>query len=230
MAQQQVQRSGTGAAFLWGGVFGVSSAALRLLGQFIILWRFARVVRVAIRPVVGLTLLGILFSLAAIACYFLAGMVAARRTGRIEPGIFAGLIAGSIVGLGTLALLLVGVGLVGPGILGGVGSRVPSPRVVMSLLLPILSIALSTAFVGTGLGALGALVGRPRGNTAGVGGGYAYQAGAMGPGAQAGGMPHATGLAPAGGYAAPTPPPPPPGYSTGEDAPTVQSESTPPTV
>lgn len=228
MAQQRLQRNSAGSAFLWGSVFGAGAIAITLIGRFILAGRIARALRIGIRPVAGVTLAGVLLSLAVIACYVLAGLLAARRAGRIDAGIFAGLIAGGIVGLGTLALTLIGLGLARRGLHMGVGLRggVARPRLVMPVLMPALVRMLSSAIVGTGLGALGALVGRPRGNTAGIGGSYAYQAGATTHGA--GSVPGVPGHGHVPGYAAPTPPPP--GYPTGDDTPTVQSDSTPPMV
>ncbi len=226
MAQQRLQRNSAGSAFLWGGVFGAGAIAITLIGRFMLVGRITRALHIGMRPVAGMTLVGILLSLAVIACYVLGGLLAARRAGRIEAGIFAGLIAGGIVGLGTLALALISVGLARRGLPVGVGIRggVARPRLVMPVLMPALVSMLSSAIVGTGLGALGALAGRPGRNATATGGNYAYQAGSMGPGA--GSVPGATGHAPVPGYAAPTPPPP--DYPTGDDTPTFESHSTPP--
>ncbi len=224
MAQQHPQRNSAGSAFLWGSVFGASAIAIALIGRVILAGRIVRALRIGIRPVAGVTLGGILLSLAVIACYVLAGLLAARRAGRTEAGIVAGLIAGSIVGIGTLVLTLISVGLAHRGLHMGVGIRggIARPRLVMPMLMPALVRMLSSAIVGTGLGALGALAGRPGRNSTATGGSYAYRAGSLGPGAAA--VPGTVGYAPVPGYA----PLPTPGYPTGDDTPTVQSDSTPP--
>ena len=230
MAQQQSRRSGAGAAFLWGGIFGVVVIALRLAERFVVVGRLARVLRLGLRPVPGMTLLGIMLSLAALACYFVAGLLAARRAGRIEPGIFAGLIAGGIAGLGTLVLAIIGTALARQGLrvgaAGGIGIGVRG-LVVAGLASAVVGMLTSTV-VGTGMGALGALVGRPRSSGPQAGGwSPAYQAG---PGGMVTGVGHAP-VAPNYPSEPSYPPHTPPlaGYATSDDSPTIQTDGMPPT-
>ena len=228
MAQQQSRRSGAGAAFLWGGIFGVVVIALRLAERFVVVGRLARVLRLGLRPVPGMTLLGIMMSLAALACYFVAGLLAARRARRIEPGIFAGLIAGGIAGLGTLALGIIGTALARQGLrvgtVGGIGVR---GLVVAGLASAVVGMLTSTV-VGTGMGALGALVGRPRASGLQPGGwSPAYQAGPGGMAAGVGQAPGAPNYPSEPSYPPHTPPLA--GYATSDDSPTIQTDGMPPT-
>lgn len=214
MAQQQLRRSSAGSAFLWGGVFGAAAIALTLVGRLALVARMARAVRPAMRPLAGVTLVGIILTLAVIACYFVAGLLTARRAGRIEPGIFAGLIAGGIAGLGTLVLALIGVALARRGLrmsvgIGGIGVS----RLAVATLASALVGVVTSAIVGTGVGALGALAGRPGGGAAATSWRYPYQASPMGPGAEAG---------------VPAQAPHPAGYPTVDNTPTTQSDSIPP--
>ena len=229
MAQQQTRRSGAGSAFLWGGVFGAIAVALAVLGQLALVAQMARAIRTAARPLAGVTLVGIMLSLAVITCYFVAGLLAARRAGRIEPGIFAGLIAGSIAGLGTLVLALIGVALARRGLHMRMGAidGIHSPRLGVATLASALARMVTSAIVGTGVGALGALVGRPRGNAAATAWRYPYQANPMAPGMEAGTGHGGMGHAAVPDYTGQTPPPA--GYPTGDDTPTRQSDSIPPT-
>lgn len=227
MAQQQSRRSGAGAAFLWGSIFGIIIIALRLIERFAVVGRVARVFRLGLRPTLGVTLLGIVLSLAALVCYFVAGLLAARRARRIEPGIFAGLIAGGIAGLGTLALAIIGAALARQGVrvgaAGGIGIGVRG-LVVAGLVSAVVGM-LTSAVVGTGMGALGALVGQPRASGPQLGGwSSAYQAG---PGGRAAGVGYAPGTPSHPSEPSYPPQTPGSGYSTGDDAPTIQTGGTP---
>jgi hypothetical protein len=218
MVQQQVRRS---------GVFGAAAVALNLIGRFMMVGRVARALRPALRLFAGVTLVGILFSLAVISCYFLAGLLAARRARRIEPGIFAGLIAGSIAGLETLALTLIGTAMARHGLRMGVIGGIGSPRLAVAVFAAALVRMVASAAVGTGVGALGALVGRPKGGAEAAGWGYPYQAGPISPGAGAGSVPGA--MPYSSGAADSSQTPLPTRYPLGNETPTTRTDSTPPT-
>ncbi|MGZ3680630.1 MAG: hypothetical protein ACXWQR_19180 [Ktedonobacterales bacterium] len=226
MAQQQVRRNGASSAFLWGGVFGVVVVVLNLLNGFLVAGLAVRVLRSALRPLAGVALVGIVLSLTVVCCYFLAGLLAARRARAVEPGIFAGLIAGSIAGLGAFVIALIGAAMARHGLrVGGIGG-IGAPRLVASSLAGALVRMLTSAIVGTGVGALGALVGRPRGNAPRAGWSYPYQAGPMTPGM---GPEFAPGATPySAGAAYPSQTPPSPSYPAGDTTPTIQTERTPP--
>lgn len=225
MAQQQVQRNGASSAFLWGGVFGAVVVVLNLLDGFLVAGPTVRALRPALRPLAGVTVVGIVLSVAVVCCYFLAGLLAARRARAVDPGIFAGLIAGGIAGLGAFVIALIGAAMARRGVhmsvIGGIGA----PRLVASTLAGVLVRMLTSAVVGTGVGALGALVGRPRGH-APAGWSYPYQEGPMTSGVRPGVAPSA--MPYSAGAAYPSQSPPAPSYPAGDTTPTIQSESTPP--
>lgn len=221
MAQQQMRRGGTSSAFLWGGVFGTFAILFNIIGRFLAIGRAARVPRVVIRPLAGGILVGILLPLAVLCCFFVAGLLAARRAGRVEPGIFAGLIAGGIVGAGTLVVAIASTAMVRHGVrIGGIGA----PRLAVVVLATALGSLAASAVVGTGIGALGALVGRPRGNTMAAGWSYPYQAGPVASGVGGGPTPGAMPYASGGAYPLPTSP----NYAAEGSMPTIQTDSTPP--
>lgn len=170
-------------------------------------------------------MVGIVLSLAVVGCYFVAGLLAARRAGRVEPGIFAGLIAGGIAGLGTVVVAIIGAAMARHGVRMGVIGGIGTPRLAVVVLAAALGRMVASAVVGTGVGALGALVGRPRGNPLVADGSSPYQAGpmtpAMGTGSMPGAMPYSAGVA----YAPQTPVPP--CYPAGDSTPTIQTASTP---
>src|SRR5215831_7300140 len=154
------QRSRAGSAALWGVLIGVLLAVVIVLGLSAlttgaVLPGNAPLRRVLISSGVVLAVVG--------ALYFVAGVLAGRRAQVIEAGLFAGLIAGLIVGVTIFALSLLTLAslrtpaageplrqLIRQGL-----ARAAFARAAVGLLLQMA--------IGSGLGALGGLVGRGRG-------------------------------------------------------------------
>jgi hypothetical protein len=229
MAQQPRQG---GTTLLWGLLVGFVLALLILLDRFFIASQLRH-------AGLGTGLISLLLSrgilyVVGLALFFLGGLFAARRSGAMESGLFAGLLAGGIAGLTNLVLVILAAGAVNRRLQGAAAAR---------HLLPVLRTAVGTSvfsavatcvavcLVGAGVGALG-----------GLAGGRSIQRGQP---FQGGGAPGAFGYpprpvapAPAGGYVPPMPPPddtpvaPPPGgynpsmppsYVPGNDSPTIQT-------
>ena len=164
-------RSGVGAVFLWGSLAGalvvslhiipgiISSATapshLRLRGHIgVIPGGYARV-----SPIVSLIVFFV-----ALVIFFLAGLLAARRTGRVATGARAGLWAGAMVcvALALLALL----GALGVVALARYGQVAPMPigaplarGLGGALIVRALLVTLVVTLVACGAATLGALVG-----------------------------------------------------------------------
>lgn len=140
---QHPRRSYAGTALRWGGLFGLVAIGLEVAG----------------RLAAGAQLSRTLISLAELACYFVAGVVAARRAGRIEPGFWAGLFAGGAGSLGPLALVSLASTAARYGMGTGLNSGFDAHQV--PALVPAASMmgVLLSCVIGAGLGALGAVLG-----------------------------------------------------------------------
>src|SRR5258708_35360898 len=82
----------------WGLLLGGLTAAVILLDRFAPIRPARRIVAVGAIPLLPFVL-GLLF-------FFLAGLIAARHSHRLESGLAAGLIAGPSAGLMNVALVL----------------------------------------------------------------------------------------------------------------------------
>ena len=158
------QHSRTGSAVIWGLAAGILAVVL------IIIARLAFVTTPLLLRYEGMHLTSLYISVApllllVVPLLFLgAAIIAAHRARALEAGLFAGLIAGGIVGAVSAisALAVPTAGFRGP--LGGAVR--PEVRVVGIELLRAISIGrgisifVFVALVGAGIGALGGLIGR----------------------------------------------------------------------
>src|SRR5260370_39941293 len=142
-------------AWAWGLLFGGLTAAVILLDRFAPIRPARRIFAVGAIPLLPFAL-GLLF-------FFLAGLIAARHSHRLESGLAAGLIAGASAGLMNVALVLVEV------VAAGTRTRpvgVQRSDVVRLLQATVLARSLGAllilAILGLGMGALGGLAGRGR--------------------------------------------------------------------
>jgi hypothetical protein len=201
-----MQKSGS-PAVRWGLIFGGIIAVLGLLGDGL---RFAiggeeSFARGGGR--IGL-LVGVLLFLIGLALFFIAGMFAARDSGRTGTGSIAGLIAGLVGGLvGAIAAIIILVTLP-TSVFQTVTTNNPGTNISADQLRTITIVAgvigaviglLINAGIGAGLGALGGLIGKNqyRGPVP------QYQEAMYQGMPPQGGMPMQPGM---------YPPPPPPGY------------------
>lgn len=153
MAQR---RGWGGAATLWGLLFGAFAVVL-VLGDHVVFaaGRAARpLVAGGLWARLALAVLGLAF-------FFLAGVIAARSTRRIEAGIVAGLLAGAVVGVAGIIATLLAVGTVERHLTFHPAGRVARALVAGALGRSVAILLLAT-LVGAGLGALGGLAGRGR--------------------------------------------------------------------
>ncbi|HZC79088.1 MAG TPA: hypothetical protein VE258_15150 [Ktedonobacterales bacterium] len=144
-----------GLAWLWGLLCGGLAAAVILLDRFAPIRPARRIVAVGAIPLLPFVL-GLLF-------FFLAGLIAARRSYRLESGLAAGLIAGASAGLMNVTLVLVEV------VAAGTRTRaagIQRSEVVRLLQVTVLAHGLGAllilAILSLGMGALGGLAGRGR--------------------------------------------------------------------
>lgn len=156
MAQVYPRRRAS-SAFLLGIIFGTIVLTLDVLSRLFLTRLLVRALHVAhgaVGRTIGVsTLIAALIFTVGLVCYFLAGLLAARRSRTIEGGVFAGLIAGVIVGVGRVVLDAI------------VASKVQVVRVSAGGLVSLLAGLVITAAVAMGLAALGALLGRGRTTT-----------------------------------------------------------------
>ncbi len=204
---QQPRRTGRG--FLWGLLFGAALLALDAINRLVVRGGALRLRRAPLGAgVLGVTLDAALLFVVALALYFLAGFVAARRSQSLAAGIVAGLTAGVLVGVVGAALALVLA--IRLRDVRGAGLHILLPRLT---LLNALLLLLRSSAIGAGMGALGALVGaagRPAAPSPPV-------TGQPNAGQPAPVMPPAAYSPPAGQYT------PPPSYQPGPDSPTTPS-------
>lgn len=153
------RRGWGGSATLWGLVFGALAVALALVDRFI----FASG-RLADRPALPALAGGfwarVALVVAGLLLFFLAGLIAARSTHRIEAAIVAGLLAGLVVGLADLILTLLALASVerrGARAAGRIGQALSAGALGRSIAVLVLA-----ALVGAGLGALAGLASRGR--------------------------------------------------------------------
>lgn len=240
MAQQPRRGSTT---LLWGLLFGIILALLVVLDRLFVVG--------ALRQAgLGAGLVSLLLSrgvlyVVGLALFFLGGLLAARRSGVVESGVFAGLLAGALAGLTNLVVVVLADAAVSRRLQRAATARRALPALHAAIGTSLFSAVVAfivVALVGAGVGALGGLVGRGSGR--------------HGQPFQGGGNPDALGYppppapqAPAGGYAPPMPPmpsmtpsdyspvtpppsgfnplippmPPAPGYLPGSDTPTIQT-------
>jgi hypothetical protein len=146
-------------AWLWGLLFGGLTAAVILLDRFAPVRPARRIFAVGAIPLLPFAL-GLLF-------FFLAGLIAARRSRRLESGLAAGLIAGATAGLMNVALVLVEVVAAGTRTRAAGVQRSDVVRLLQATVLArSLGALLILAILGLGMGALGGLAGRGRPPTA----------------------------------------------------------------
>lgn len=152
------QRSRGGSAALWGIIIGLILAALVVLHQLFLAGAMRRAFALD-----GSLIYTALALLIAAALYFLAGILAARRANAIEAGIFAGLIAGVIVGGTVLAITVLALALRDHQIVVAAARHPLLVRaaVVSAVARGVLDVVVQ-ALIGAGLGALGGLAGRRR--------------------------------------------------------------------
>lgn len=109
-------------------------------------------------------LLGCVVFLATLGLTFVAGLLAARRTGKVGTGVLAGLIAGAFGALvGSGARLVVILTAVAPGVQAPPGSTLTSSQfqalLIGTAIVYFILVVLLDGGVGAGMGALGGLVG-----------------------------------------------------------------------
>ena len=144
-----------GLAWLWGLLFGGLAAAVILLDRFAPIRPARRIVAVGAIPLLPFVL-GLLF-------FFLAGLIAARHSHRLESGLAAGLIAGASAGLMNVALVLVEVVAAGTRTRAAGIQRSDVVRLLQATALARgLGALLILAILGLGMGALGGLASRGR--------------------------------------------------------------------
>ncbi len=196
------QQGRSSLAVVWGLVCGSVYLALAVLAHF---------VGIAIdRQIGALTVGQAVLLVVELALFAVAGVLAARRTGRIESGALAGVVAGLVVGVCSFLLLLGGALILRQQIhTQGLHSATLRAIYIAALVRSGVGIGLS-AVVGLALGALGGLVGRGSSD----GRPPAAQPYAPGAGVQPAGV--------AGGFGAP----PAPLYPGG-DAPTIPTPQPP---
>ena len=150
------QRSRGGSAALWGVIIGLILAALVVLHQLVLASAVRRTFALG-----GSLLYTALALLVAVALYFLAGFLAARRANSLEAGVVAGLVAGLIVGLTALAITVLAL-LLRDQRIAVAAARHPAlvrAAVASTLARGVLGVGVQ-ALIGAGLGALGGLAGR----------------------------------------------------------------------
>ena len=95
-----------------------------------------------------------------LAIFVVVGVLAARRSGRVESGALAGVVAGLVIGIGSFLLLLGGVLILRQQI-HAQGLHSAAPRAIYAAALVRSGIGIAVAaVVGLALGALGGLIGR----------------------------------------------------------------------
>jgi hypothetical protein len=149
MAQQRRSSLAVVWGLLCGGIYLLVALADRFAGGTPLARRFG-----------ALTLDQALLLLVEVALFFVAGLLAARRTGREESGALAGVVTGLAIGIAMFMLILIsGVSLQQR--IHAQGLRVPGLRAeyVAALIRAGLGIAVA-AVVGLAVGALGGLAGR----------------------------------------------------------------------
>ncbi|HLJ81304.1 MAG TPA: hypothetical protein VKT52_07465 [Ktedonobacterales bacterium] len=235
---QQPRRGNT--TLLWGLLFGIILALLVVLDRLFVAG--------ALRQAgLGAGLISLLLSrgvlyVVGLALFFLGGLLAARRSGAVESGVFAGLLAGALAGLTNLVVVVLADAAANRRLQRAATARHVLPTLHAAMGTSIFSAVVTlivVTLVGAGVGALGGLVRRGSGRR-----GQPFQGGGS-PGAF-GYPPPPAPQAPAGGYAPPmssmspitppdyspvTPPtsgfnppmPPVPGYLPSSDTPTIQT-------
>lgn len=201
------------AALLWGFVFGIILAVIVVLDDLALAGQLRRigigggaVLAPLLRSRIVLYFVGLLL-------FFLAGVLAVRRTGAVESGLFAGLIAGALAGLTNLVLVIILASVILPRL-----HRAARLADVLPTIFSVIFACIVVSLVGAGMGALGALAGRgsARPGQAFQGGPGPYTSGAYPPPPP----PPPPSSTPTTGYSTPTTPP---GYIPGNDAPTIHT-------
>jgi hypothetical protein len=169
MARQQ--RSSL--ALVWGLVCGGIYIAIALAGRFL---------GIPIERRIGAITVGQgMLLLIELALLVVAGVLAARRSGRVESGALAGVIAGLVIGIAVFVLVLGG-GLALQQRVHALAARTLGLRAAYVVALVQASVGIGlTALVGLALGALGGLIGRGQSQPPAM---QTYATGATGPRAQ----------------------------------------------
>ncbi|HEX8730349.1 MAG TPA: DUF3824 domain-containing protein [Ktedonobacterales bacterium] len=153
------QRSRGGSALLWGLVLGLALAVFVVLNR---LW-LASTIRHAARGNGGELIVAVVGFVVALVVYLLAGYLAARRSGALESGVFAGMLAGALAGITTLALVVIFAGAARD----AAATHPAHARAIQALAGLSVVDGIRNFFVslliGTGMGALGGLLGRVSG-------------------------------------------------------------------
>lgn len=167
-----MQQSSSGhPAMKWGIIFGIVIGALSLIN---VLLRFATLGARSFAsgsPFFGG--FGCLFSLIGLALLFVAGILAARESGRVSTGTVAGLIAGLIGGVVSAIVTIVAVlsvpfsyfveaahrGARGSALTPGQIHNIAQIALVVIIIAEIAAIGVEGG-IGAGLGALGGLIGK----------------------------------------------------------------------
>ena len=147
---------------LWGLTFGIL-LALFIVAERLFEGRLARAAGLGTaHPLLALLSPALLF-VVGLACFFFAGLLAARRTRSISSGLIAGMVAGAIAAVVALVIALHTAGATEA--LLRHAAVAPRPRALLRASIAqarvraVLS-AIATVFVGAGCGALGGLAGR----------------------------------------------------------------------
>ncbi|MGH2517966.1 MAG: hypothetical protein ACRDHP_20155 [Ktedonobacterales bacterium] len=232
MAQQSRRASAT---VLWSLLFGLALALLIVLDRLVVAGQLRHASFGA--GLVSLLLSrGVLYVIG-VALFFLAGILAARRSGAVESGVLAGLLAGILAGLTNLVFTMLAVSAANRHLQRAAAARGLLPALHAAVGSAIFSAAvafLAVSFVGAGVGALGGLAGRGRGrrNQTFQGGNgmvppaFGYPPFPPAPAPVSSYTPlithqnDAQGTPPPSGY---DPPPMPPGPYPGGDSPTIQT-------
>lgn len=228
MAQQPRRGSTT---LLWGVLFGIILALLIVLDRLILASQPRHTGPGA--PFVSFLLSRGVLYLVGLALCFLAGLLAARRSGAVESGVFAGLIVGGLAGLTNLVFVVLAADAANRRLQRAAVARHALPPLHAAIGAGMLSALVgfvAVTLIGAGAGAIGGLAGRGSGWH-----GQPFQRG--GPPTFGYPPPSAT-HSPVGGYVPPMPPsestpvppspsssspPTPPGYIPGSDAPTIST-------
>lgn len=214
MAQHPRRGSTT---LLWGLLFGTILALLIVFDRLALAGALRRAGLGGGGVLVSLLLSrGVLYVIG-LACFFVAGLLAVRRTGAVESGLLAGLMAGAIAGLTNLVFTMVTLSIASHRMQRAAAVRHLTAALratVGSGIFSAVVVCIAVSLVGAGMGALGALAGR------GSAQGLPFQGG---PGPYIPGYPPPPPAStPTVGYAS-SASLTPPGYVPGNDAPTIQT-------
>lgn len=141
-------------AWLWGLLFGGLLIVVYLFAQFATL-RLAR-------SLMAIAMGQMVMILIALLAFFLAGLVAAQRSRRLESGMLAGFVAGLVTVLGIALLDVLRFGAYMRAMRFGLAAPHVAPMLSTGSMMSGCLFLLSTPLIGLGMGALGGLAGRGR--------------------------------------------------------------------